>query len=225
MVFSGTLDALMLEPRSLTSKYLRGELAIPVPTTRRRGTGQKIQLLGASEHNLKDIDVAIPLNVLTVVTGVSGSGKSTLVHDVLYAAIKRAKGGWDKRVGAFEKLEGVEFITDAVLVDQAPIGRTPRLNSVHPYLKAFDPIREKLFAAVPRIVRGRAGLTASTTFPSTCPAAGARPARARVRSASKCSFWPTCSCRAISATGKRFKPQVLQEVRYRGDGPFIRSLI
>jgi excinuclease ABC subunit A len=81
------------------------------------------------------------------VTGVSGSGKSTLVHDVLYAAIKRAKGGWDKRVGAFRKLEGVEFVTDAVLVDQAPIGRTPRSNPVT-YLKAFDPIRE-LFAQLP----------------------------------------------------------------------------
>src|SRR5205823_13743860 len=133
------------EPRSLTSKYLRGELAIPVPTTRRRGTGQKMRLLGASEHNLQDIDVIIPLNTLTAVTGVSGSGKSTLVHDVLFAAIKRAKGSWDRRVGTFRKLEGAEFITDAVLVDQAPIGRTPRSNPVT-YLKAFDPIRE-LFAA------------------------------------------------------------------------------
>ena len=101
VVFSGTLDGLMQEPRSLTSKYLRQELAIPVPTTRRRGTGQKIKLTGASEHNLKNVDIAIPLNALTCVTGVSGSGKSTLVHDVLYAAIKRAKGGWDKRVGTF----------------------------------------------------------------------------------------------------------------------------
>src|SRR5437762_3766498 len=116
----------MHEPRSLTAKYLRQELAIPVPSVRRRGTGQKIKLLGASEHNLKGVDIAVPLNTLTVVTGVSGSGKSTLVHDVLYAAIKRAKGGWDKRVGTFGKLEGVEFIIDAVLVDTAPIGRTQR---------------------------------------------------------------------------------------------------
>ena len=111
----------------------------------------------AAEHNLKDVDVKIPLNALTVVTGVSGSGKSTLVHDVLYAAVKRAKGSWDRRVGMLRKLEGAELITDAVLVDQTPIGRTPRSNPVT-YLKAFDPIRE-LFAQT-KDARSR-GLTAS----------------------------------------------------------------
>ena len=83
-------------------------------------------MLGAAEHNLKNVDVEIPLGLLTCVTGVSGSGKSTLVHDVIYAALKRAKGDWDRRVGAHRKLEGAEFVTDVVLVDQAPIGRTPR---------------------------------------------------------------------------------------------------
>ena len=116
-----------------------------MPSTRRRGSGQKLRLLGATEHNLKNVDIEIPLNTLTCITGVSGSGKSTLVHDVLYAAVKRAKGGTEKRVGAFRKLEGTEFVSDVVLVDQTPIGRTPRSNPVT-YLKAFDPIRE-IFAA------------------------------------------------------------------------------
>src|SRR4030095_5031709 len=100
VVYSGGLDGLLQETRPLTAKYLRQELAIPVPTARRRGTSQRIVLSGATEHNLKDITITIPLNTLTCVTGVSGSGKSTLVHDVLYAAVKRAKNGWGKTVGA-----------------------------------------------------------------------------------------------------------------------------
>ena len=120
VIFSGTLADLMHEPRSLTAKYLRDELAIPVPATRRKPTNQKLRVLGASEHNLKDVDVEIPLGMLTCVTGVSGSGKSTLVHDVVYAALKKVKGDWDRRVGTHRKLEGAEFVTDVVLVDQAP---------------------------------------------------------------------------------------------------------
>ena len=144
VVFAGSLEALRQEPRSLTAKYLRGELAIQVPAVRRRGSPQRIRLYGAREHNLKGVDVEIPLNTLTCITGVSGSGKSTLVHDVLYAAIKRSKGEWDRKVGAHAKLDGHDFVNDVVLVDQTPIGRTPRSNPVT-YLKAFDPIRE-LFA-------------------------------------------------------------------------------
>jgi excinuclease ABC subunit A len=210
VVYSGTLDGLMHEPRSLTSKYLRQELAIPVPTTRRRGTGQKIKLLGATEHNLKNVDVAVPLNTLTVVTGVSGSGKSTLVHDVLYAAIKRAKGGWDRRVGAFRKLEGAEFVTDAVLVDQAPIGRTPRSNPVT-YLKAFDPIRE-LFAAT-KDARSR-GLTASH-FSFNVPGGRCEACQGEGEVRVEMQFLADVFVPCDQCDGKRFKPQVL-EVRYRG---------
>ena len=210
IVFSGTLDRLMQEPRSLTSKYLRGELAIPVPTTRRRGTGQKIRLTGATEHNLKDVDIAIPLNTLTCVTGVSGSGKSTLVHDVLYAAIKRAKGGWDKRVGTFRTLEGAEFITDVVLVDQTPIGRTPRSNPVT-YLKAFDPIRE-LFAAT-KDARAR-GLTASH-FSFNVPGGRCEACQGEGEVRVEMQFLADVFVPCDQCDGKRFKPQVL-EVRYRG---------
>jgi excinuclease ABC subunit A len=210
IVFSGTLDALLHEQRSLTSKYLRQELAIPVPTTRRRGTGQRIRLIGASEHNLKDVDIAIPLNTLTCVTGVSGSGKSTLVHDVLYAAVKRAKGGWDKRVGSVRKLEGTEFITDAVLVDQAPIGRTPRSNPVT-YLKAFDPIRE-LFAAT-KDARAR-GLTASH-FSFNVPGGRCEACQGEGEVRVEMQFLADVFVPCDQCDGKRFKPQVL-EVRYRG---------
>jgi excinuclease ABC subunit A len=210
VVYSGTLEGLMREPRSLTAKYLRHELSIRVPTTRRRGSGQKLSLLGATEHNLKDVDISIPLNTLTVVTGVSGSGKSTLVHDVLYAAVKRAKGGWDRRVGAFRKLEGIEYITDAVLVDQAPIGRTPRSNPVT-YLKAFDPIRE-LFAAT-KDARSR-GLTASH-FSFNVPGGRCEACQGEGEVRVEMQFLADVFVPCDQCDGKRFKPQVL-EVKYRG---------
>jgi excinuclease ABC subunit A len=210
VVFSGDLAGLLEEPRSLTAKYLRQELAIPVPSPRRRGSGQKLRLEGAREHNLKDIDVEIPLNTLTCVTGVSGSGKSTLVHDVLYAAVKREKGDWDRRVGAHERLLGLEYIGDVVLVDQAPIGRTPRSNPVT-YLKAFDPIRE-LFSLT-RDARAR-GLTASHfSFNvaggrcETCQGEG----EVRVEMQFLADVFVPCD----ECGGMRFKPPVL-EVRYRG---------
>ncbi|MEP7307506.1 MAG: excinuclease ABC subunit UvrA [Acidobacteriota bacterium] len=210
IVYSGTLEGLMREPRSLTSKYLRGELAIPVPAVRRRGTGQKIRLTGATEHNLKDVEITIPLNTLTCVTGVSGSGKSTLVHDVIYAAIKRAKGGWDKRVGTFKSLEGAEYVTDAVLVDQTPIGRTPRSNPVT-YLKAFDPIRE-LFAAS-KDAKSR-GLTASH-FSFNVPGGRCEACQGEGVVRVEMQFLADVFVPCDQCDGKRFKPQVL-DVHYRG---------
>jgi excinuclease ABC subunit A len=210
VVYSGDLDGLLQEPRSLTAKYLRKELAIPVPSPRGRGVGQRIRLCGASEHNLKHIDVEIPLNTLTCVTGVSGSGKSTLVHDVLYAAIKRAKGDWDRRVGAFRSLEGLEYITDAVLVDQAPIGRTPRSNPVT-YLKAFDPIRE-LFAST-RDARSR-GLTASH-FSFNVPGGRCEACQGEGEVRVEMQFLADVFVPCDQCDGMRFKPQIL-EVRYRG---------
>jgi excinuclease ABC subunit A len=210
VVYSGDLPGLLREARSLTAKYLRNELAIPVPSPRRKGVGQKIRLYGASEHNLKSIDIEIPLNTLTCVTGVSGSGKSTVVHDVLYAAIRRAKSDWDRRVGAHRGLEGLEFITDAVLVDQAPIGRTPRSNPVT-YLKAFDPIRE-LFAST-KDARGR-GLTASH-FSFNVPGGRCEACQGEGEVRVEMQFLADVFVPCDQCDGMRFKPQVL-EVRYRG---------
>ena len=210
VVFSGTLEALLLEPRSLTAKYLRDELAIPVPAVRRKPTNQKLKVLGASEHNLKNIDVEIPLGMLTAVTGVSGSGKSTLVHDVIYAALKRAKGDWDRRIGSHRKLEGAEFVTDVVLVDQAPIGRTPRSNPVT-YLKAFDPIRE-LFAAT-KDARSR-GLTASH-FSFNVPGGRCEACEGEGVVKVEMQFLADVFVPCDQCEGKRFKQQVL-DVHYRG---------
>ncbi len=210
IVYSGTLPGLLQETRSLTAKYLRNELAIPVPSPRRKGVGQKIRLRGASEHNLKDVDIEIPLNTLTCVTGVSGSGKSTLVHDVLYAAIKRAKGDWDRRVGTFSELEGLEYITDVALVDQTPIGRTPRSNPVT-YLKAFDPIRE-LFSLT-KDAKAR-GLTASH-FSFNVPGGRCEACQGEGEVRVEMQFLADVFVPCDQCDGKRFKPQVL-EVKYRG---------
>ena len=181
-----------------------------MPSTRRKGIGPKIRLFGAAEHNLKDVDIDIPLNTLTCVTGVSGSGKSTLVHDVLYAAIKRAKGDWDRRVGSFRGLEGLEYITGTVLVDQTPIGRTPRSNPVT-YLKAFDPIRE-LFAAT-KDARAR-GFTASH-FSFNVPGGRCEACQGEGMVRVEMQFLADVFVPCDQCDGMRFKPQVL-DVRYRG---------
>jgi excinuclease ABC subunit A len=212
VIFSGTLPELLNEPRSLTAKYLRDELAIPVPSTRRKAIAQKLRILNATEHNLKGVDVEIPLGVLTCVTGVSGSGKSTLVHDVIYAALKRAKGDWDRRVGVHRKLEGAEYVSDVILVDQAPIGRTPRSNPVT-YLKAFDPIRELLAAT--KDARSR-GLTASH-FSFNVPGGRCEACEGEGVVKVEMQFLADVFVPCEQCDGKRFKPQVL-EVKYRGRG-------
>jgi excinuclease ABC subunit A len=210
VVFAGTLPDLVKDPRSLTAMYLRKDLGISIPAHRRRGTGQQVRITGAAEHNLKNVDVTIPLNTLTVVTGVSGSGKSTLVHDVIYGAVRRAKGGTDVRAGAFRRLEGAEFVSDAVLVDQTPIGRTPRSNPVT-YLKAFDPIRE-LFAAT-KDARAR-GLTASH-FSFNVPGGRCEACEGEGQVRVEMQFLADVFVPCDQCDGRRFRPQVL-EVKYRG---------
>ncbi len=210
VIFSGNYADLLQEPRSLTAKYLRHELSIPVPLSRRPGLPQKIRLTGATEHNLKDVDIQIPLNTITCVTGVSGSGKSTLVHDVLYAAIKRAKGDWDRRVGAHQSIEGLEYITDVVLVDQTPIGRTPRSNPVT-YLKAFDPIRELLALTKDAQSRGLSASHFSFNVPGGRCEACQGEGEVRVEMQFLADVFVPCE----HCDGKRFKSQVL-DVRYKG---------
>ena len=210
VIYSGPLAGLTTDPRSLTAKYLRGELQIPIPAARRKGTPQRLRLVGAREHNLKDVDVEIPLNTLTCITGVTGSGKSTLVHDVLYAALKRGKGDWDRKVGFHRRLEGAEFLTDVVLVDQTPIGRTPRSNPVT-YIKAFDPIRELLAAT--KDARSR-GLTASH-FSFNVPGGRCEACQGEGEVKVEMQFLADVYVPCEQCDGKRFKANVL-DVRYKG---------
>jgi excinuclease ABC subunit A len=143
VVFQGPVDKL-IHSDTLTGKFLSGRKEIPVPKKRRKGNGKFISLEGASEHNLKNIDVEFPLGMMTVVTGVSGSGKSTLVHDTLYAGIQKHIGSYNDKVGRFSDLSGMSSIHGVEMVDQSPIGRSSRSNPAT-YTKAFDGIRD-LFA-------------------------------------------------------------------------------
>ena len=159
LLASGTVAQVTRNPNSITGKYLSGRATIPVPKHRREPGREHLKLTGARTHNLRGVDLDIPLNLLCCVTGVSGSGKSTLIHQVLYRALMQALGqadGGGDSTHLYRELSGVQHLNEVVLVDQSPIGRTPRSNPVT-YIKAFDDIRA-LFAAQPDAKRK--GLTA-----------------------------------------------------------------
>ncbi|HBT20857.1 MAG TPA: excinuclease ABC subunit UvrA [Peptococcaceae bacterium] len=147
VVAQGTVEDIMNSPESITGQYLSGKKKIPVPSVRRRGNGKKIIIKGAREHNLKNIDVEIPLGVFTCVTGVSGSGKSTLIYEILYKKLASEIYGAKVKPGEHDAVYGMEHLDKVVDIDQSPIGRTPRSNPAT-YTGVFDYIRE-LFSMTP----------------------------------------------------------------------------
>ncbi len=153
VVAHGTPAEVMKDEQSLTGGYLSGRREIEVPETRREGTGDAVRLVGASEHNLRNVDVDIPLGKFTCVTGVSGSGKSTLVHDILYRALARHFHRAGTAAGKHDRIEGLDGIDKVIEIDQSPIGRTPRSNPAT-YTGSFTDVRD-LFARLPEAkVRG-----------------------------------------------------------------------
>jgi len=147
ITFSGTPKALLKSKKSLTGQYLSGKKKIPTPAQRRKGNGEFLEVLGASENNLKNINVKFPLGCLICVTGVSGSGKSTLTLDILYKSLAKHFYRSVDKPGAFDKIQGIHYLDKVIDIDQSPIGRTPRSNPAT-YTGVFTLIRE-LFSQVP----------------------------------------------------------------------------
>jgi excinuclease ABC subunit A len=200
----------LADRRPLTARYLRGEETVPLPRARRRGNGKALILAGARENNLQNLTVRIPLHMLVCVTGVSGSGKSTLVEDTLYRAVARAFRVASLPMGRFRAIKGLEHLRGVRLIDQQPIGRTPRSNPVT-YLKAFDDVR-KLFALQPE-ARQRGLTAAHFSFNQ----AGGRCERCQGNGFEKLEmyFFEDIYATCEACRGRRFGPEVLA-VRYKG---------
>jgi excinuclease ABC subunit A len=209
IVFAGSQAEFRKSTRSLTARYLSGRETIPVPLVRRPGRRQ-LTLTGAREHNLKDVTVRIPLITLTVVTGVSGSGKSTLIHDTLYRAAARAFKTEFQSPGAYDALTGLEYLKGVRLIDQEPIGRTPRSNPVT-YVKAFDEIR-KLYAALPRAKT--LGLGAGA-FSFNVPGGRCESCQGDGFQKLEMYFFEDVYVSCQECEGRRYRPEVLG-VKYRG---------
>lgn len=186
IIYQGPVAGLTKNTGSYTVGYLTGERIIAVPAHRRRSSSY-IEVQGAREHNLKDVDVRFPLEVLTVVTGVSGSGKSTLVRDILYRAMVRHVGEAGDAPGAFRGLRGdMNRISAVEFVDQNPIGKSTRSNPAT-YLKAYDEIR-KLFAE--QQGSKQMGFTPAY-FSFNAEGGRCEECKGEGRSRSRCSSWPT----------------------------------
>ena len=209
VMYAGDFSGLLRDSRSLTGRYLSGALRIPLPHERRTPGRSWLRIRGARQHNLKSIDVEIPLGLMVCVSGVSGSGKSTLVHDVLYNALL-AERGLPAQRAEYEKIEGAEKLGEVVLVDQSPLGRTPRSNPVT-YIKAFEAIRE-VFAETPE-ARKRGYQPGHFSF--NIPGGRCETCQGDGTVTVEMQFLADVELVCEECRGRRFKSSVL-EVRYKG---------
>ena len=215
LLAAGTVAEVTANPRSITGKYLSGRLTIPVPRLRREPGREQLRLTGARIHNLRGVDVDIPLNLLCCVTGVSGSGKSTLIHQVLYRALMQSLNrepgaGEPEPTHLFRALSGTQHLNDVVLVDQSPIGRTPRSNPVT-YIKAFDEIRS-LFSSQPDAKRR--GFTAGS-FSFNVPGGRCDVCEGDGTVTVEMQFLADIELPCEECNGTRYKSSVL-DVKYKG---------
>jgi excinuclease ABC subunit A len=209
LVYSGPTAAFLEPPKTLTSKYLTGQKAIHTPRWRRKTTRGNVVLRGATGNNLKGVDFRVPLRTLTCVTGVSGSGKSTLVMDTLYRAFALRLGVKTEKPLPYKGLDGAELLSGVKLIDQDPIGRTPRSNPIT-YVGGFDEIR-RFFAGLPAAVSG--GLTPGS-FSFNVPGGRCEACKGEGVEKLEMYFLPDVYTTCGSCNGRRYKPQVL-DVKYR----------
>ncbi len=210
LVAEGTPKEITKNKKSITGSYLTGVRSIHVPGVRRKGNGKKIKVFAASQHNLKNIDVEFPLGVSICVTGVSGSGKSTLINDTLAKALMRHFYGSREKPGKHKRIEGLEHVDKVVVIDQSPIGRTPRSNPAT-YTQLFTPIRELYSQLHESRVRGYQKGRFSFNVP------GGRCEKCDGDGIIKIemNFLPDVYITCSECAGKRYNPQTL-EVKYKG---------
>ncbi len=210
IMFQGTFDEAVTNEKSLTGKYLSGVLKIPIPLSRRKRSKDSIKVFNAFQHNLQNIDIEIPLKMFVCVTGVSGSGKSTLVHDIIGEGIKKRLNGHIGRLSGVHDIQGWENIQYLELVDQSPIGRSPRSNPVT-YIGVFDGIRELLSKTAIAKIHGYQPGYFSFNVPGgrcdICEGDGLQ----KVEMQFMADLYLTCE----SCNGKRYKKEAL-EVRWNG---------
>ncbi len=210
IVFSGKFEEILKSNDSLTGKYLSEELKIEIPKNRRKGNGKYFEIIGAREHNLKNINIKFPLNCFICITGVSGSGKSTLIYDILYKGLKAIFYKSVEKPGSFVEFRGTENIDKVVMVDQSPIGRTPRSNPAT-YINLFTPIRELFSKTIEAKERGYTpGRFSFNVYGGRCEACeGAGVKKIEMQ------FLPDVYVTCEVCQGKRYNRETL-EIKWKG---------